>query len=102
MGDYMDDDSLSPRTKWVIIFAILAIIILFLTCCNGFYRDSQMFEYEDLDGNTATSYHCQYSDKTFYSGGQGQPLCFVGKKIVAVKWFEDKTKYTNFWGLFME
>ena len=98
----MDDDSLSPENKMLIILPILVIIISFLTFYNGFYWDSEMFEYEDLDGNIAVSYHCQYSDKTFYSGGQGQPLCFVGKRIVAVKWFENKTKYTNFWGLFME
>ena len=64
---------------------------------NNCYNGEKVFEYEDINGNIGTAHHCQYSDAEYHykKGGQGQPICFVGKKIIAVKWYEDKTQYMN-------
>lgn len=80
---------------------ILFCIFMIFPFANNCYQGSKIFEYEDLDGNIGTAYHCQYSDAENYyrKGGQGQPICFAGKKRIAVKWYEDKTKYDNCWKL---
>lgn len=59
------------------------------------YKGSKVFEYEDLDGNIGTAYYCQYTDRQARSGGMGDPVCFVGNKVVVVKWYEDKTQYKS-------
>ena len=80
-----------------IIFFILVIIFVVFPFSNNCYNGQKIFEYEDLDGNIGTAYNCQYSDASQYArkGGQGQPICFVGNKRIAVKWYEDKTEYKN-------
>lgn len=80
-----------------IIALFLTVIFLVFPFCNTCYKGEKVFEYEDLNGNIGTAYQCQYSDADYHykKGGQGQPICFVGNKIVAVKWYEDKTHYMN-------
>lgn len=77
----------------IILFIIFAVFPFANNCYNG----KQVFEYEDLDGNKGIANNCQYSDANQYAkrGGQGQPICFVGNKTIAVKWYEDKTEYKN-------
>ena len=79
------------------IIFILFIIFAVLPFANDCYNGNQIFEYEDLDGNIGTANHCQYSDAKYYArkGGQGQPICFIDKKTIVVKWYEDKTEYEN-------
>lgn len=81
----------------VMIVFILFIIFAVFPFVNNCYNGKQVFEYEDLDGNKGTANTCQYSDAGQYAkrGGQGQPICFVGNKTIAVKWYEDKTEYKN-------
>lgn len=81
----------------VILCWLGLIIVLFLLMLtqNTCYEGSKVFEYEDLDGNIGTAYNCQYTDKSYRSGGMGQPVCFVGNKIIAVKQYEDKTQYES-------
>ena len=79
------------------IVIILAIIFGIMPFDNSCYKGEKVFEYEDLNGNKGIANNCQYSDAKKYArkGGQGQPICFVGKKVITVKWYEDKTKYMN-------
>ena len=79
------------------ILFISIIIFLVLPFSNNCYEGKRIFEYEDIDGNIGIAQSCQFSDaKDHYrKGGQGQPICFVGKKVIVVKWYEDKTKYEN-------
>ena len=79
------------------IVFILFIIFGIMPISNNCYKGERIFEYEDIDGNTGIAHNCQFSnDKVYYrKGGQGQPICFVGKKVIVVKWYEDKTKYEN-------
>lgn len=83
----------------IIIGIIVTIIIatLIMLTQNNCYKGSKVFEYIDLDGNIGTAYNCQYTDKNrqFRSGGMGQPVCFVGNKVIAVKQYEDKTQYES-------
>lgn len=90
---------------------ILFTIVLFLVIvygvfpfANNCYRGEKVFEYEDLDGNKGIASTCQYSDANQYAkkGGQGQPICFVGNKTIAVKWYEDKTEYKNCYKIMFE
>lgn len=78
----------------IIIITFIVLFLLMLTQ-NTCYEGSKVFEYEDLDGNIGTAYNCQYTDKQARSGGMGQPVCFVGNKIIAVKQYEDKTQYES-------
>lgn len=80
----------------VIIFVLFIVFGVF-PFSNNCYKGNKIYEYEDIDGNKGNAYHCQYSDaKDHYrKGGQGQPICFVGKRVIVVKWYEDKTKYMN-------
>ena len=85
---------------WIILgFVAFCLFITFAVFpwCNNCYSGEKIYEYKDLDGNIGTATHCQFSDASnhFRKGGQGQPICFNGKRIVAVKWYEDKTKYEN-------
>lgn len=81
------------------VFIVFILIIIFgiMPFSNDCYKGKKIFEYEDIDGNTGIAHNCQFSDAEYYSrkGGQGQPICFVGKKVIVVKWYEDKTKYGN-------
>lgn len=79
-----------------LLIFIGGMFLLFLSS-NNCYRGSKIFEYEDLNGNTGIADNCQYSDAQYYGrkGGQGQPICFIGKRIITVKWYEDKTKYMS-------
>lgn len=79
------------------ILFILIIMFTILPFSNNCYKGERIFEYEDMDGNTGIAHNCQYSDAkdNYKKGGQGQPICFVGKKVIVVKWYEDKTKYEN-------
>ena len=80
-------------------FIVFILIIIFgiMPLYNDCYEGERIFEYEDIDGNTGIAHNCQFSDAEYYykKGGQGQPICFVGKKVIVVKWYEDKTKYEN-------
>ena len=80
---------------------MLFVLFFIFPFANNCYEGSQIYEYEDLNGNIGTAYHCQYSDASDYArkGGQGQPICIVGKKTIVVKWYEDKTEYGNCWKL---
>lgn len=80
-----------------IIVFILIMIFGVMPLSDNCYEGKRIFEYEDIDGNIGTAHNCQFSDaKDHYrKGGQGQPICFVGKKVIVVKWYEDKTKYEN-------
>lgn len=78
----------------IIIIPFIALFLIMLTQ-NNCYKGSKVFEYEDLDGNIGTAYNCQYTDRQARSGGMGQPVCFVGNKIIAVKQYEDKTQYES-------
>lgn len=71
----------------------IILIILMMLPSNDCYKGSKIFEYEDLNGNIGTASNCQYTDKENRSGGMGEPICFVGAKVIAVKWYEDKTQY---------
>lgn len=79
----------------IILGFILFLIIMSLIILpqNNCYKGSRIFEYEDLNGNIGTAENCEYTDKQGYSGGMGEPVCFIGKKVIAVKWYEDKTEY---------
>ena len=81
----------------VCILCILTIIFIILPFYNNCYKGERIFEYEDIDGNIGIAHNCQYSDAKYHyrKGGQGQPICFVDKKVIVVKWYEDKTKYEN-------
>lgn len=83
----------------IIGFVIFMLFIIFLVFpfSNNCYVGNKVYEYEDVNGNIGTAYHCQFSDASEYArkGGQGQPICFVDKKVISVKWYEDKTKYEN-------
>lgn len=76
----------------VFIIGVILIILIMLPF-NNCYKGSKIFEYEDLNGNIGTASNCQYTDKEDRSGGMGEPICFVGTKVIAVKWYEDKTQY---------
>lgn len=80
-------------------FIVFCLFITFtvMPFKNDCYNGNKIYEYEDINGNKGTASNCQYSDAGEYSrkGGQGQPICFVGKKVIAVKWYEDKTEYGN-------
>jgi hypothetical protein len=78
----------------IVAFIIgVILIILIMLPFNNCYEGSKIFEYEDLNGNIGTASNCQYTDKENRSGGMGEPICFVGAKVIAVKWYEDKTQY---------
>ena len=79
-----------------LLIFIVGMFLLFLTS-NNCYKGSKIFEYEDLNGNTGIADNCQYSDAQYYGrkGGQGQPICFIDKRIIVVKWYEYKTKYMS-------
>ena len=79
------------------VIAIMFILVLFMLPQNNCYKGSKIFEYEDLDGNKGIASNCQFSDAEnhYKKGGQGQPICFVDKRIIVVKWYEDKTEYGN-------
>lgn len=77
----------------IIVMGIFFTLIM-LTQDNC-YKGSKVFEYEDLNRNIGTAYNCQYTDKSYRSGGMGDPVCFVGNKIIAVKQYEDKTQYES-------
>ena len=78
-----------------IMFVFCLLMCLLVLPQSDCYKGSRIFEYEDIDGNKGTASNCQFSDADNYyrKGGQGQPICFVGKKVIAVKWYEDKTEY---------
>jgi len=89
--------------KWVGLF-ILGIIVFVLIIVfgmfpfeNNCYKGNKIYEYEDINGNNGVATNCQFSDADnhYRKGGQGQPICFVGKRVIAVKWYEDKTEYGN-------
>lgn len=102
---YFDIDH--PILYWILTplkIIICAIGIMFVLCLlmfltilpqNNCYKGDKIFEYEDIDGNKGIAYHCQFSDAdyNYKKGGQGQPICFVGNKVITVKWYEDKTEY---------
>ena len=79
-----------------IIVMLIAATSIMLTQ-NNCYKGSRVFEYIDIDGNIGTAYDCQYTDRNrqLRSGGMGQPVCFVGNKVIAVKQYEDKTQYKS-------
>lgn len=80
------------------MIAFIVIIVFFVLTMLGqdnCYKGSKIFKYEDLNGNIGTAYNCQYTDKSNRSGGMGEPICFTGNKVVAVKWYEDKTQYKS-------
>lgn len=88
--------------SWIgIILVGIIVMLIFFTLIiltqNNCYKGSKVFEYIDLDGNIGTAYNCQYTDKNrqYRSGGMGQPVCFVGNKVIAVKQYEDKTQYES-------
>ena len=78
-----------------IMFAFCLLMLLLMLPQNNCYKGPKMFEYEDIDGNKGTASNCQFSDADDYyrKGGQGQPICFVGKRVIVVKWYEDRTEY---------
>lgn len=80
----------------ILVIFFISVILLMLVCpINNCYEGSKIFEYEDLNGNIGTASDCQYTDKESRSGGMGEPICFVGNKVIAVKWYEDKTQYKS-------
>ena len=85
----------------LIILGFIAFCLFIVFCVmpfsNNCYKGNKIYEYEDIDGNKGTASNCQFSDADnhYRKGGQGQPICFVGKKVIVVKWYEDKTKYGN-------
>ena len=83
----------------IVVFIVLFLSVIFLVFpfINTCYKGDRVYEYEDLNGNIGTASACQFSDAGNYSkkGGQGQLICFAGNKVIAVKWYEDKTKYGN-------
>lgn len=79
----------------LLFIAIGLFIFITILPQNNCYKGNKIFDYEDMNGNIGTAYNCQYSDRSYRSGGQGQPICFVDNKTIAVKWYEDKTKYGN-------
>lgn len=89
--------------KWLGLYILgFTVLCLFVVFCvmpfsNNCYKGNKMYEYEDIDGNKGIASNCQFSDadKHYRKGGQGQPICFVGKKVIVVKWYEDKTEYGN-------
>ena len=78
-----------------LMFVFCLLMFLCMLTQNNCYKGSKIFEYEDIDGNKGTASNCQFSDADnhYRKGGQGQPICFVGKKVIAVKWYEDRTEY---------
>lgn len=95
-------EAIKSIVEYIGLFIISALILvgclfLFFLMSNNCYKGSRIFEYEDLDGNKGIANNCQYSDADQYGkkGGQGQPICFVNKKIITVKWYEDKTEYMS-------
>ena len=76
----------------VFIIGVILIILIMLPF-NNCYEGSKIFEYEDLNGNIETASNCQYTDSENRRGGMGEPICFIGNKVIAVKWYEDKTQY---------
>ena len=89
--------------KWIgtVILGFTLFILVIIFCVfpfmNNCYKGNKIYEYEDIDGNKGTASNCQFSDANdhYKKGGQGQPICFVDKRVIAVKWYEDKTEYMN-------
>ena len=89
--------------KWIgtVILGFTLFILVIIFCVfpfvNNCYKGNKIYEYEDIDGNKGTASNCQFSDANnhYRKGGQGQPICFIGKKVIVVKWDEDKTEYGN-------
>ena len=85
--------------SFILVFIVFCLFIVFciMPFFNNCYKGNKIYEYEDIDGNKRTTNNCQFSDADDYyrKGGQGQPICFVGKRVIVVKWYEDKTEYGN-------
>ena len=100
----------SEVIKWIGILILGFIIFcLFTVFCvyplsNNCYVGNKIIEYEDMNGNIGIASNCQFSDADDYyrKGGQGQPICFIGKRVIVVKWYEDKTNYKNCFTAFKE
>ena len=78
----------------IVVFIIgVILIILIMLPFNNCYEGSKIIWLLIIKCNKGTASTWQSTDKDNRSGGLGEPICFVGAKVIAVKWYEDKTQY---------
>lgn len=70
----MDRDDVGILIMIICMFIIFpAIIITAKIHENNNYK--MFYTYVDLDNNEGIAYECEYTDKSYKSGGMGTPIC---------------------------
>lgn len=84
----MDRDDVGLLIMIICIFIIFPAIVIMNTiyeCIN--YK--MYYTYVDLDNNEGIAYECEYTDKSYKSGGMGTPICKLEDgTIIAVKQYK--------------
>ena len=81
----MDKDDIGLLIMIICMFIIFpAIVIISQIYENNNYK--KYYTYVDLDNNKGIAYECEYTDKSYKSGGMGTPICKLEDgTIIAVK-----------------
>ena len=74
---------------FLIILIFIAVGLTLTGVINKIYEDNhykKYYTYIDLDNNEGIAYNCQYTDKSYRSGGMGTPICELNDgTIITVK-----------------
>lgn len=83
--DRLDDVSILLMICILTVLPAIVIITKIYECNN--YK--MYYTYVDLDNNEGIAYECEYTDKSYKSGGQGSPICKLNDgTIIAVKQYK--------------
>ena len=70
----MDADDVVLLTVLICMVIIFpAMVIIGIKYEDNHYK--QYYTYVDLDNNEGIAYECNYTDKSYKSGGMGSPIC---------------------------
>lgn len=84
----MDSDDVDSLIVAICMFIIFpAIVIMAKIYESNNYK--MYYTYVDLDNNDGIAYECEYTDKSYKSGGMGTPICKLEDGIIiAVKQYK--------------
>ena len=83
----MDRDDLWKLWFIIGIPAFLISIIGYYVYVENHYKE--YYTYVDLDNNKGIAYECEYTDKSYKSGGMGTPICKLEDgTIIVVKQYK--------------
>lgn len=84
----MDSDDVVLLIVAICMFIIFpAIVIMAKIYESNNYK--MYYTYVDLDNNEGIAYECEYTDKSYKSGGMGTPICKLEDgTIIAVKQYK--------------